>query len=250
MKKTFFAILPLFLFLCMTGQAQHPQHPQHHPAVAQNTTSMTVSTDRLPFWLFLDDIQLNDKPVHSLKVEWVPEGEHYLRVEMDNREHATIGQYVMLSPANNQYIIENRQNMYGIINGHGILRPEFVVNYPKKPQGQLHQPGQHHQDEFFTPGAPVPMNNADFQEALTYIQSKNFDKDKMSAAKQILVNNFMTVNQIEQVCRLFSFDKDKLEFAKYAYSRCVDQNRYFMLNTVFSFESSKTELDEFVQQQH
>lgn len=240
MKKTFIAILSLFLFLCMTGQAQSLE------------STLTVFSEGEAFWLFLDDVQLNEQPVKSIKVNMIPEGKYYMRVEMDNREHTSIGQYVILNPVNHQYTIKNRQSMYGIFSTRDFLWSETVVNYPKmmpQPQFRPRPQGPQHPGEFHHSNV-MPMNNTDFQEAMTYIQSKNFDKDKMSAAKQILVNNLLTVKQIEQICGLFSFDKDKLEFAKHAYSRCVDQNRYFMLGSVFSFESSKTELDEFVRQQH
>ena len=240
-----YTIIPILISIFCLG---------FHTLQAQGLeATLTVYSEGEAFWLFLDDVQVNEQPVKSIKVNMIPEGKYYMRVEMDNREHISIGQYVILNPVNHQYTIKKRQSMYGIFSTRDFLWSETVVNYPRmmpQPQFQPRPQGPHHLGESHFSNVPMPMNNADFQEALTYIQSKNFDKDKMSAAKQLLVNNFMTVNQIEQVCRLFSFDKDKLEFAKYAYSRCVDQNRYFMLNSVFSFESSKTEMDEFVQQQH
>lgn len=237
MRKILISISLAVLCFSLTNlQAQSP------------STTLTVSSDYHAFWLFLDDVLLNEQPVKSIKVNRIPEGEHYLRVEIDNREHHTFGQYVLLAHANNHYKIENQRNLYGISQNFGIIRPEMVAVFSSKPQNPPRPQGHHNSVNAFHPGAPMPMSNADFQAAITYIQSKNFDKDKMSAAKQVLLKNFMTVNQIEQICRLFSFDKDKLEFAKHAYSRCVDQNRYFMLGSVFSFESSKTELEQFVQQ--
>lgn len=214
-------------------------------------STLTVSAEGQAFWLFLDDVQVNEQPVKSMRVNLIPEGKYYMRVELNNQVHTSIGQNVVLNPGNHQYTIKNRQSMYGIFTTRDFLWYETVVNYPKmmpQPQFQPRPQGHHNSVNAFHPGAPMPMSNADFQAAITYIQSKNFDKDKMSAAKLVLLKNFMTVNQIEQICRLFSFDKDKLEFAKHAYSRCVDQNRYFMLGSVFSFESSKTELEQFVQQ--
>ncbi|MBR4918326.1 MAG: DUF4476 domain-containing protein [Bacteroidales bacterium] len=238
-------ILTFLIALCFAISSLQAQHPG-----AMTQASLTVSSDHHAFWLFIDDYQLNDKSTTSIRVDRIPEGEHYVRVEIDNQQHNTVGQYIMLNDRNNQYRIEKQGHLYGLSLSYGMIRPAVVAIYPTKPQNSLHPQGHHNPGNTFHPRAPMPMNNADFQAAMTYIQSKNFDKDKMSAAKQVLLKNFMTVNQIEQVCRLFSFDKDKLEFAKYAYSRCVDQNRYFMLNSVFTFESSKTELDKFVQQQH
>ena len=56
----------------------------------------------------------------------------------------------------------------------------------------------------------------------------------------------MSASQIANICKLFSFESNKLDFAKYAYGYCVDRNRYYLINEAFSYESSKRELDEFI----
>ena len=235
--------LSFLIVLCFAIPSLQAQHPG-----ATMQTSLTVLSDHHAFWLFIDDHQINEKSTTSIRVDRIPEGEHYLRVEMDNQQHNTVGQYILLADRNNQYRIEKQRHLYGLSLSNGMIRPAMVAVFPTKHQNPPRPQGHHNPGNAFHPGAQMPMNNADFQAAMTYIQSKNFDKDKLSAAKQILVNNLVNVNQISQICGLFSFDKDKLEFAKHAYSRCVDQNRYFMLGSVFSFESSKTELEQFVQQ--
>lgn len=236
-------ITTFLMVICLGLPAVQAQGP-----CTRQLTSLAVSSDHEPFWLFIDDWQVNETPTNSVKVDQIPIGIYYIRVEMDNQYHNTVGQSILVADKNNQYKIDKQRHLYGISQNFGIIRPEMVAVFSSKPQNPPRPQGHHNSVNAFHPGAPMPMSNADFQAAITYIQSKNFDKDKMSAAKQVLLKNFMTVNQIEQICRLFSFDKDKLEFAKHAYSRCVDQNRYFMLGSVFSFESSKTELEQFVQQ--
>ena len=57
----------------------------------------------------------------------------------------------------------------------------------------------------------------------------------------------MTVSQIAQICRQFSFESNRLEFAKYAYSFCIEKHKYYMLNEVFTYDSSKQELNEYLQ---
>jgi hypothetical protein len=82
--------------------------------------------------------------------------------------------------------------------------------------------------------------------SLSIIEKESFDNSKLNTAKQVASNNALCVTQIMQICRLFSFDQSKLDFAKYAYHFCVDQNNYFMVNDVFSFSSSKDELQKFI----
>jgi len=105
-----------------------------------------------------------------------------------------------------------------------------------------------------TPPPPPPpshyamcMNTGDFNRALSIIQNESFENSKLNTAKQISSNNNLCVSQIVQICRLFSFEQTKLDFAKYAYRYCVDPNNYYLLNDVFSFAASKDELRKFIE---
>ena len=50
-----------------------------------------------------------------------------------------------------------------------------------------------------------------------------------------------------QIANLFSFDDNKLEFAKFAYDYCIEPRNYFKLNGIFSFSSNADELSDYVQ---
>jgi hypothetical protein len=47
----------------------------------------------------------------------------------------------------------------------------------------------------------------------------------------------------------FSFENEKLDIAKWAYPSCVDKENYYLLNSAFSFSSSKSNLNQFVKSQ-
>lgn len=232
-------------------------------------TSLTIVSDQQAFWVFIDDVQQNDHSTRSIRIERVPTGEHYLRVEMDNNEHITYGQYIMVEPSGGTYRIDNQRHLYGFTLYHGIPRTEQVISYqkvttlpPQVParehygQPMPHPQGEHPQNHDMHPApipAPVPgplaMNEMDFQRALSVIKSEDFENTKLSTAKQVAANNLLTVNQISRICQLFEFDNTRLDFAKTAYFRCVDKNQYYLLHSVFEFENNKKELDKFVQQQ-
>jgi hypothetical protein len=102
------------------------------------------------------------------------------------------------------------------------------------------------------PPPPPPSHNMcmpamDFNRAVSVIQNESFENSKFSTAKQVTTNNSLCVVQITQICRLFSFEQTKLDYAKFAYRYCVDQNNYYMLNEVFSFAASKDELRRFIE---
>lgn len=101
---------------------------------------------------------------------------------------------------------------------------------------------------------PVYENNcraampaADFNQATAQIKKASFADDKMKVAKQITRNNCLSVNQIVEICKLFSFEDNKLEYAKFAYDFTFEKNKYYLINDVFSFSSSRDELNSFLE---
>jgi len=94
-----------------------------------------------------------------------------------------------------------------------------------------------------------PMNSSDFATAKKTINESSFDETKLKTAQSIVSSNCLSSDQIVQVCNCFSFEDNKLAFAKFAYKYCTDPKNYFKVNNVFSFSSSKEELSEFTQGQ-
>ncbi len=91
------------------------------------------------------------------------------------------------------------------------------------------------------------MNSRDFEEVRNTLKNEGFDETRLDLAKQIASTNCLNTMQISTICKLFSFEGSKLEFAKYAYDHCTEPRNYFKVNNVFSFSSSKTELNNYIQ---
>lgn len=108
-------------------------------------------------------------------------------------------------------------------------------------QGPLIKPGHS------THAEAQGMHPRDFEEAVRIISEENFDDKRLELAKYIIKSNPMSARQITRICALFNFEANKLEFAKFAYPYCVDRNRYFLVDEVFNFSSSKDELHKFIQ---
>ena len=98
-------------------------------------------------------------------------------------------------------------------------------------------------------GCPYPMEQGAFQSAVASIKSKSFEDTKMTIAKQITKSNCLSVKQVKEILQQFTYEDSKLEFAKFAYKYTCDIGNYFMVNDVFTFESSIEELTEFIDQQ-
>ena len=95
-------------------------------------------------------------------------------------------------------------------------------------------------------GCQYPMDFGSFKSAKETVQKASFEDTKLSTAKSILGSNCVSVEQVMQICKLFSFEASKLDFAKFAYGKTTDKGNYFKVNNVFDFDASKTELNNFV----
>jgi hypothetical protein len=95
-------------------------------------------------------------------------------------------------------------------------------------------------------GCPWPMTDNDFGAAQQTINSKSFESDKLTIAKQVLGSNCMTCDQIKWIMMTFSFEDSKLEFAKYAYGYVYDPGNFYRLNDAFTFSSSIDALNEYI----
>ncbi|HHG84386.1 MAG TPA: DUF4476 domain-containing protein, partial [Bacteroidetes bacterium] len=80
---------------------------------------------------------------------------------------------------------------------------------------------------------PAPcaiMSSGEFGSAKSSIKSKSFSDSKMTLAKQITRNHCMSAMQIREIMELFSFEENKLEYAKFAFPFCFDQNNFYQVN--------------------
>ncbi len=90
------------------------------------------------------------------------------------------------------------------------------------------------------------MDPGGFRSAKETVSKASFDETKLSTAKTILTSNCMSTDQVIAICNLFSFEASKLDFAKYAYSRTTDPGNYFKVGNIFSFDASRTELNDHI----
>ncbi|MCB0410670.1 MAG: DUF4476 domain-containing protein, partial [Flavobacteriales bacterium] len=71
------------------------------------------------------------------------------------------------------------------------------------------------------------MSEKDFAPRLASIKKEAFDKNKIGKAKQIFDSEVINTGQVIRIIKLMSFDDSKLDFAKWAYTRTLDQNNYY-----------------------
>lgn len=90
------------------------------------------------------------------------------------------------------------------------------------------------------------MNNERFQQLKQQVRKESFDNNRLSMLKSVLPNNYVSAAQVRELAQLFDFERNKLEFAKFAYRYTADRRNYFLVNDVFDFSNSKTELSQYI----
>jgi hypothetical protein len=93
------------------------------------------------------------------------------------------------------------------------------------------------------------MSNGRFQQLIDQVRKASFESSKVSVAKQALRNNNISVDQLKSILNEFSFESTKLQFAKDNYSKVINKRDFFLINDVFTFQSSKDDLNQFLERQ-
>lgn len=95
-------------------------------------------------------------------------------------------------------------------------------------------------------GCDIPMDASEYDQAINSIKSKSYDNTRVTLAKQITRANCLTVDQIKGIINTFTYEGNKLDYAKFAHPHTYDPGNYYKLNDAFGFSSSIDKLDEFL----
>ncbi len=92
------------------------------------------------------------------------------------------------------------------------------------------------------------MNDEDYDGIMQAIKKENFESGKLELAKTFfgVPGQYVSVNQVAGVLKLFSFENHRLAFAKFAYTYTLNRLGYYKLFDLLSFNSSKKELSDYI----
>jgi len=92
------------------------------------------------------------------------------------------------------------------------------------------------------------MTDSEFNTLYNDISKKWFPLSKYYTAKDVFnsTTNYFTTEQAKQIIGLLSSESNRLELAKLAFDNIVDQQNFRQLSDLFTSQSSKDELDEYV----
>jgi hypothetical protein len=92
-----------------------------------------------------------------------------------------------------------------------------------------------------------PISGTEYSKVTASIKSQSFEETQLKIAKQAIKSNCMSAAQIKSICKMFSFEESKLEFAIFAHTYCTDKNNYYTLNDVFSYSTSVDSLNDAIE---
>ena len=185
------------------------------------------------------DNQVFDKPINFFHTGNLEPGDHYIQVT--RFDHSYYGPFTHPVNLFNGYIhIPARSKVHAFIDKFGKLRINQIT--------ALSPVFVHPLNEC----APDPitnsigMNDYDFNNLVRTIDHLSFESSKLKVAKQAVAFNTLTSRQVAELVGMMTFESSKLELAKIAFKNTVDKQNYFIINDAFSFESSISELNEFI----
>ena len=99
--------------------------------------------------------------------------------------------------------------------------------------------------------------NSGYQGLMTYqefgnmkerIKQNTLENGKLETAKAMTNENILTAIQVAEIARLFTFDNNRLEYAKFAFDYTYDRENFMVVSDALAFQKNREDLQRFVQQ--
>lgn len=247
MKKAFFFLLTFAVVISASAQNVRSRTNSNGSYSYQNATGLTVTTNlNTYFWVYIDDVLQNERSVRSINIYNLPQADLYVRIVLDDSENHCFGEYVEFNQGRS-FVIDRKGSYYGWEVTTRTIRPEMSMSYVADNYSSDYYDGNNYNNNYVDPNyGVICMRDADFAEALAYLSKEVYDNTRLNVAKQLAADNPLCASQIVEVCNKFSFESNRLAFAKYAYQYCTEQNKYYLVNQALKYESSKRELNEYI----
>jgi hypothetical protein len=91
------------------------------------------------------------------------------------------------------------------------------------------------------------MSPQDVTRLLQSVQRQSFDDNKLPILQEALSASAIESDDLRQILSTLTFDRNRLEFAKYAFPRVVDPQNFYRVYDAFDFQPNVQELQQFVQ---
>jgi hypothetical protein len=214
--------------------------------------------DNAPFTAYIDG-QLVNRMDNAARITNLSGGKHLLEIYRAGRQwghhyqdYGFKGFVILAGNAESWMTVFPEKQKIKFANIRAFAKPAppcdpagYEAHYPKD---KNHDHGHHEWERHCAPApvGPFAMNPADFGQLKQTIDNAGFENTRLAIFKQALSYNYFTTSQVRELMDQFWFEGTKLEVAKLAYPKTVDQNNYYLVNNGFSFSSSVDELGNYI----
>lgn len=219
---------------------------------AYSTSAFNLSiNDGRPFQVVFDN-EIYKGPMTEFNLEKISGGKHYLKVLSASGVITTgilFEDYIQIPDGYKIFaVIDDNFKMYIYkkinYNNFGWTNTICGYNCTCCQNCPICNPGNRNNEN--DPCLYGIMKDNDFDNLKSLVETKSFENTKIDFLKTAIDDNYFISLQVKEMMRLLSFEASKLEIAKYAYKKTCDKENYFKVYDAFTFESSITELREWI----
>ncbi|MDG1736098.1 MAG: DUF4476 domain-containing protein [Crocinitomicaceae bacterium] len=211
---------------------------------SQSNTLVVFAQDPTPFYVVLDGVKKNEVAETRVVVPGIRQTNSNVQIYFKDESIASITKNIWWDEGH-----KNDEVTFRIVPVKRGYKLRFFSTVPNKVTPTTQPTTAVLVGSAVT--APVSLVGClnpvtDMGSIMAAIDDESFDEGKMTLAKQATSKKCLTVDQIKQIMDEFSFSKNKLDFAKYAYTRCYNPDDYYQVNAAFDFSSDKEKLNEYI----
>ncbi|MBI1305275.1 MAG: DUF4476 domain-containing protein [Bacteroidetes bacterium] len=209
------------------------------------TPGFAVSTSKLHLDLFNDgtfevhiDGQRYLNVVNGIDVANINAGTHSVKIieVFRGRAHRGNGRSVLYNGSIN---IPFRSAVFARLTPNFQLRITEIRNIPPPPAPRARQYNDRR-------NGPTYNGRRRFEDVKAEMKRASFDDDKLRIARQYVSEGGCTSSEVASMMNEMSFDKNRLELAKYAYDYTDDPQNYNLVDEAFDFDSSVRDLNKHI----
>ena len=232
-------LFPLFVFVLLTNFS-----------FSQNSYLQLSLYDDADFSVLFDNTELS--PGNYAEFDNISAGEHKLKIVKQDpsilQQSSVIFDGSIKIPAGfDIYAVIDEYNAFTVYKKkrYGINRYIPVGQYVRK-CGEAHNYTDKDKQKYSDECSYKIMKKDDFKDLKGSINNRSFESTNLDIAKTAIDNNYLSSEQVRELMSFFTFETNKLEIAKYSYKKVCDPGNFFKVYDVFDFESSVTELKDYI----
>lgn len=211
-------------------------------ADARSTATLTVKSANQSNIVVMIDNTRYDLGTHSIMISDLDACDHNVIVyQEDENGSVSCLDKVYDEVFHSSVSLKPRTNLVIAIDDCGVITMNEIKE--KTPKiGDNWQGATAYDNSNYSLQNSIAIRGNDFNRVLWAISKESSDANRMESAGEIIKTNYFTTEQVKQLMNLFCTEESKLDIAKLAYDKTVDQSNYFAISNTFKFNSSKDEL--------